>query len=161
MRQIEAHMSDEACNIHHSLSNLNDGQLDDGIYKEFSIGEYRFGCALQKLSEKLKVTFYFYDCLTKDEHEYWQHKDYQFRLKDYQFRMNDCSNPTDYNHTLAVMRLRNIHKDLPVKVIMFKCLDTLLKFKRDFKYVGIMLRTRPYEAMVQKWVDKKCARHVQ
>ena len=152
MREIQTHMSDEACNIHHGLSAIEEvGELENGTFQEFNVGKFKFGCALQKLTDDLKVTFYFYECLNEEEEWYWGSKDYQFRL-------NAGSNTTDYNHTLAVMRLRNIHKELPVKVIMFKCLDTLFKFKRDFKYIVTMLRTRPYEDMVNQEIKKKYER---
>jgi hypothetical protein len=109
--------------------------LDDGEYIEFRVEQFRFGCAFQKLKEAVKVTFYFYDCFSEDEQKYWFNKGYLFRLG---------STEAEYNQTLAVMRLRNLQNDLPIKVIMFKQMDTLLKFKRNFKYIAGMLRNRHY-----------------
>jgi len=70
--------------------------------------------------------------LNNEEEWYWSSQDYRFRL----------NTGKDYKHTIAVMCLTNLNTELPVKVIMFKYLDTLLKFKRDFRHIVMMLKYR-------------------
>jgi hypothetical protein len=146
MREIETYLKEDSNKIHEASLN-NHGVIEDGVFYEYNVGNFMFGCVLQKLTSDLKVTFYFFDGLTEEEEWYWTSNSYHFRL-------SAGSNPTDYNHTLAVMRLKNIEQELPIKAIMFKYLDTLYKFKRDFKFVVMMLRSKPYGDLITQAIKK-------
>lgn len=124
---IQDYLSNLAGTKHPGLVKEKEEINESGSFYEFSLNGLKFGCSIQNLSA-VKLAFHFYKEFCAEEISFWKPK-YNFRV---------LVTESEQKRAVTMHKLNSIVDELPIKVLMWRYIDSYIKFKNDFKFVTKM-----------------------
>jgi hypothetical protein len=131
--QIKHFLEKEAPHIY-DIQLIRKAEIENGIAYEFQHHNYKFGCVLQEF-QALKISFYLYDHFQDDaEKEFWTPR--------YKFKLFTEPGNKDYKIALNIFEIKDFLTNMPIRIIMYRYIKTLFQYKRDFKALIYMAKSR-------------------
>lgn len=131
--QIKKYLEKEATTTY-EIKLIRKSDIENGMAYEFQYKNYKFGCVLQEF-KALKISFYLYDHFQDDaEREFWTPR--------YKFRLFTEQGNKDYKQALNIFEIKDFITNMPIRIIMYRYIETLMQYKRDFKALIFMAKSR-------------------
>lgn len=129
-----------------NVKKIDSKNEEEGWYYEISSEDISFGCVIQDFSLP-RVMFYFFTEFDEEDIEYWKPR--------YTFRLLTTKNEKEYNHTLGVHKLIDILNKMPIKVVMWRYIDTFKKFRTDLKFITRMHNKAKFNDLEQELKSRR------
>lgn len=128
--KIRKYLEQEATSRFQGMQIIEYKELEKAFLYNIKQGNFEFIIILQDLKTGPKINFCFHQPFTKEEKAYWSGR-YDFRV------FNDLES-RDYNFTRSTLQIKGYEEDKPIRVVMSRTIDTLIKFRRDLKWALVM-----------------------
>ena len=130
--QIKHFLEKEASQTY-EIKLIKKAEIEHGMAYEFQHKDYKFGCTLQEF-QAIKISFYLYDHFQDDsEKEFWTPR--------YKFKQFTKPGNKDYKVALNIFGIKDF-LNAPIRIIMYRYIKTLFRYKRDFKALIYMAKSR-------------------